>query len=175
LSHQIHNISVLNAIVAWVTLYMLGRTWLEGRGARRHLQLLVTPHVFRYLGLVALAPHLFDMRSLGFGDGYHALVGYGDWTSGLLALAALWLLERDSSIALPVVWVFNTVGLADFLNAGLRLAPSLTSPALIGDLGWVLFTIYLPMLLVSHLAIYRVLWQLRGGRLTLAHAAAVRP
>jgi hypothetical protein len=77
--------------------------------------------------------------------------------SGILALIALALLMAKSRLAIPAIWVFNIVGLADFMNAGLRLAPMIDDPAMIGDLGWLLFTFYLPMLVISHIAIFFVL------------------
>jgi hypothetical protein len=55
-------------------------------------------------------------------------------------------------VARQALWVFNIVGLADFANAGLRIAPAIKDPAIIGDLGWVVFTVFLPMLIVSHVA-----------------------
>jgi hypothetical protein len=153
----LHLISMTNALAAWGMVYWLIRPRLMAWGRDGHLKALIAPHLFRYLGLIALIPVLFDMRSLGFGDGYHAIVGYGDFASGLLALLSLVLLQRRSAFATPVIWLFNIVGLADFMHAGLQLAPAITDPAIIGPLGWPVFTVYLPMLIVSHLAIFDVL------------------
>jgi hypothetical protein len=153
----LHLISMANAILAWGMVYWLIRPRLIAAGRDTHLKALIAPHLFRYLGLIALIPALFDMRSLGFGETYHAIVGYGDFGSGLLALLSLYLLQRRSALAIPVIWIFNIVGLADFMHAGLQLAPAITDPAIIGPLGWPVFTIYLPMLIVAHLAIFDVL------------------
>lgn len=166
---QLHVVSVANALIAWTVVYLMLRPALSVAGRRVHLMVLVAPHMFRYLGLVALAPHLFDMRGLGFSDAYHALIGYGDWLSGLLSLVALALLAVRSRLAIPAVLLFNIVGLADFANAGLRLAPAVTDPALIGDLGWILFTVYLPMLLVSHVAVFVVLLTPQDNKRNGAH------
>jgi hypothetical protein len=153
----LHIISMANALFAWAMVYWLIRQRLLAAGHETHLKALLAPHLFRYLGLIALIPALFDMRSLGFGETYHAIVGYGDFVSGLLALLSLCLLQRKSAAAIPVIWFFNVFGLADFLHAGLQLAPAIKDPAIIGPLGWPVFTIYLPMLIVSHLAIFSVL------------------
>lgn len=42
---------------------------------------------------------------------------YGDLATGLLAVVALVLLQRGATRAVPLVWVFNTVGSLDLLNA----------------------------------------------------------
>lgn len=142
---QLHNLSLVNAIAAWTTVYLLLRPRLARESVATHLTVLLVPHLFRYLGLIALIPSLFDMRSLGFSDTYHAIVGWGDFASGLLALAAIWLVQRQSRFALAGVWLFNVIGTADFLHAGLQLAPRISDPSVIGPLGWPVFTVYLPI------------------------------
>src|SRR5215469_10587271 len=42
---------------------------------------------------------------------------YGDLTAALLALAALAPLRYESVVALPMVWLFNVVGVLDLLYA----------------------------------------------------------
>lgn len=160
---HVHNISTANALLVWAAIYFVLRPSLNRAGKQAHLAALIAPHLFRYLGLITLLPHLFDVRALGFDDAYHAQIGFGDWTSGLLALLALALLGARSVLAIPAIWLFNIIGLADFLNAGLRLAPMISNPAVIGDLGWILLTFYLPMLVVSHIAIFVAL--LSPGRI----------
>lgn len=167
----LHLISIANALVAWGVVYLMLRPALNRMDRDKHLMALIAPHLFRYVGLIALIPSLFDMRSLGFDDQFHAIIGYGDWISGLLALVAIGLLAAKSRLAIAFVWLFNIVGLADFANAGLRIAPAIKDPAIIGDLGWIVFTVFLPMLIVSHLAIFTALVQ--GSRRTQpAHAPA---
>jgi hypothetical protein len=156
-NHQLHNISIVNALIAWGLVYFLARPSLNRAGHDTHLIVLISLHLFRYLGLIALIPSLFDVRALGFNDAYHAQIAYGDWISGLLAIAAILSIQLKSRWAIPITWFFNIVGIVDFLNAGLQLAPKITDPAIIGDLGWVVFTVYLPMLVVSHFAIFYLL------------------
>ena len=154
----VHLVSMANALLAWAVVYWLIRPALVRAGPTTHLAALTAPHLFRYLGLVALVPALFDMRPLGFGETYHAIVGYGDWISGLLALATIVLIKAQSRHVVAAATAFNLVGLADFAHAGLQLAPKITDPSIIGDLGWILFTVYLPMLMVSHIAALWLLW-----------------
>jgi hypothetical protein len=157
ISHQLHNISIANALVSWGLIYLLVRPALNRAGQETHLTVLISLHLFRYLGLIALIPSLFDVRALGFSDAYHTQIAYGDWISGLLAIAAILSIRSKSRWAIPIIWFFNIFGIVDFLNAGLQLAPKITDPSIIGDLGWVVFTVYLPMLVVSHFAIFYVL------------------
>jgi hypothetical protein len=156
-NHQLHNISIANALIAWGLVYFLVRPSLNRAGRDTHLVVLISLHLFRYLGLIALIPSLFDVRALGFSDAYHAQIAYGDWLTGLLAIPAILLINAKSRFATSMTWLFNIVGIVDFTNAGLQLAPKITDPAIIGDLGWVVFTVYLPMLVVSHLAIFYLL------------------
>jgi hypothetical protein len=158
----LHLISMTNALAAWAAIYLIFiRPNVSGG---RLLKLLIVPHLFRYLGLIALMNPLFPVRSLGFSEGYLTLVGWGDFTAGLLALAALVALHRKASFALPLVWLFSVVGFVDFANAGLQMAWPLTAdPTAVGPLGWVVLTIYFPMLIVSHLAIFDLLIRHRAS------------
>jgi hypothetical protein len=127
---------------------------------RSHLLVLTAPHLFRYLGLVALYPALFPVRSLGFSDTYLAIIAWGDTAAGWLALLAFVALVQGWQTARALTWTAHLWGLADFLNAGLSMALPLTSdPSALGPLGWLLMTLYLPMLLVAHVAALTVLWQ----------------
>jgi hypothetical protein len=153
-------LSTANALVAWAAVYLifLRPRWVPDR--RTHLMALVAPHLFRYLGLIAVYPALFPVRSLGFDESYLAQIAWGDFGSGLLALVALVALARRSRFAVAWVWLFNIVGLVDFANAGLSMTTRLAAdPSAVGPLGWVLLTVYLPMLMVSHVALFFVLLQ----------------
>lgn len=69
--------------------------------------------------------------------------------SALLALLSLVALRRGSSLALPLVWVFNVVGTLDLLNA-LRHANAI--PTL--GATWYIPTFFVPLLLVTHVMIF---------------------
>jgi hypothetical protein len=74
---------------------------------------------------------------------------YGDLVTGLLALLALFALQRGSARAELLVWTFNIVGTIDLLNAlrHLDVAP------LFGA-AWYVPTFLVPMLLVSHALVF---------------------
>jgi hypothetical protein len=166
----LHILSAANATLAWAALYLiLIRPGLAG-DPRRHLMWLTAPHLFRYLGLAALYPALFPVRDLGFSEDYLAQIAWGDTVAGWLALATLIALAARWRLAVALAWLFNVVGLADFLNAGLSMAlPLAADPASLGALGWILLTFYLPLLTVLHIASFALLW--RQGR--TIHAANV--
>lgn len=81
---------------------------------------------------------------------------YGDLATGLLAVVALVLLQRGATRAVPLVWVFNTVGSLDLLNAlrHVDVAP------LFGA-AWYVPTFLVPLLLVSHVMVFSRLLRTR--------------
>lgn len=153
----LHLIANTMGILSWGLVYIMLKPGLEQRGFAVHAQALLAPQMFRFFGLIALIPAFFDMRSLGFGDTFHAIVAWGDFGSGVLAMLAIVALRGGWSSARGLVWLFNIVGTIDLLYAAGQLAPSIHDPALVGPLGWLIFAIYLPMLVVSHVALFRLL------------------
>jgi hypothetical protein len=158
----LHLFSTANALTAWTVLYLIFLRPAFAADPRRLVMLLIAPHLFRYLGLVAFYPELFPVGRLGFQPDYLAQVAIGDTVAGLLGLLALLALALRWRGAFALVVLFSAVGLLDFANAGLSMALELSAdPAALGPLGWVLMTLYLPMLTVSHLAILGLLPALR--------------
>ncbi len=120
--------------------------WLARLAAPAALSILIAPHAFRHVGLSFLVPNL---NAGGLSEAFATTAGYGDLASAFLAIAALITLHRRAAIALPLVWVFNTVGTVDLLNA-LRQADA------IGYFGptWFIPTFFVPLLLVTHVMIF---------------------
>lgn len=92
---------------------------------------------------------------------------YGDFASGLLALLSLVALRRGWSLALPLVWLFNSVGTVDLLNA-LRQAEAV--PHL--QTTWYIPTFWVPVLLVTHVMVFARLVTHSQGKPAVAGAAA---
>jgi len=160
----LHLFSTANALAAWTVLYLVFLRPAFAADPRRLVMLLIAPHLFRYLGLVALYPELFPVGRLGFEPAYLAQVAIGDTLAGLLGLVALLALALRWRGTLALVVLFSAVGLLDFANAGASMALTLSAdPAALGPLGWVLMTFYLPMLTVSHLGILALLPALRSA------------
>jgi hypothetical protein len=155
---NLHIVSAALALISWTTIYLVFVRPAAAHDRDLHLKILIAPHLFRYLGLITFFPALFPVQGLGFSPEYLAQIGLGDAISGVLALIALIALATRAPGAILLVWVFNIAGMADFANAGLSMMGKLSAdPASVGPLGWVLLTFYLPMLTVSHLAIFGVL------------------
>ncbi|HAH09349.1 MAG TPA: hypothetical protein DCL48_04525 [Alphaproteobacteria bacterium] len=155
---NLHVVSAALAIISWTTIYFVFVRPAVAHDRDLHLKVLIAPHLFRYLGLITFFPVLFPVQSLGFSPEYLAQIGLGDAISGVLALIALIALAVRMPGAVLLVWIFNIVGMADFANAGLSMMGKLSAdPSSVGPLGWVLLTLYLPMLTVSHFVIFWVL------------------
>jgi hypothetical protein len=111
---------------------------------------LVLLHTFRSAGLVALLPQVMG----GAVPPVFAVpAAYGDLLTAVLALLAAFMLRLRPDFSLPFVWLFNLVGIVDLLYA-------LYEGAMIGlpdfHLGvyWFIPTLYVPLLLVSHVIIF---------------------
>jgi hypothetical protein len=154
----LHIVSTANALIAWTAIYLVFLKPAYAGDRDGLLKLLTALHLFRYLGLIALYPALFPVRDLGFTDSYLAQIAWGDTVTGWLALPALIALHLKARFAIPLVWVFNILGILDFANAGVSMAlPLMQDPAAVGPLGWVLLTFYLPLLMVAHIAAFHLL------------------
>jgi hypothetical protein len=137
---------VIAALYVWPRLRMMDRD--------RAVLALVAPHLlFRSLGLSFL---VVGVVSASLPAGLSRPAAYGDLVAGLLAIVATLALSRRASWAMPVVWLFNIWGAADFLFAyyqglTLRIDP--------GALGAAFFipTAIVPPLLVTHALIFRLL------------------
>lgn len=152
---NLHVLSAALALITWTTIYLVFVRPAVVHDRDLHLKVLIAPHLFRYLGLITFFPALFRVQGLGFSPDYLAQIGLGDAISGILALSALIALASRAPGSILLVWIFNIVGLADFANAGLSMMGRLSGdPSAVGPIGWVLLTFYLPMLAVSHLAIF---------------------
>jgi hypothetical protein len=73
-----------------------------------------------------------------------------------LAFASIVALRRDWRVAIPLVWVANTWGFVDLLN-GVRGVVQLNVPSFNLATLWYVYTFYAPLVVVSHLTIFRIL------------------
>jgi len=142
----------------WPTLRTLPRE--QALGA------LLTLHTFRFVGLVFLVPGVVapDLPAA-----YARPAAYGDFTAAILALLALAVLR--TSFGTAAVWLFNIWGAADLLYAFYNGVIRVELPP--GSLGAGFFipTTIVPLLLITHAMIFRLLLQARrtapdrsGGR-----------
>jgi hypothetical protein len=117
---------------------------------------IATVHSFRFFGLVFILPGVVGPN---LPASFATFAAYGDFTTGVLALLALFAVKIR-----PLFWslvvAFNVVGAADILIDYYH-ATRVGLPALAGQLGstYVIPIIYVPVLMITHaVSIY---WLLR--------------
>ncbi len=120
--------------------------WLKTIPQLQGLFWLTMPHAFRHIGMVFLVPGVVAQP---LPDGFANPAAYGDLAAALLALLALVALQKASTAAMPMVWIFNIVGTVDLLNA---LRHDEVVP-LFGA-AWYIPTFIVPLLLVTHAMIF---------------------
>jgi hypothetical protein len=127
-------------------------------------------HSFRFIGLAFLVPGVLSSDLPG---AYARPAAYGDLIAALLALLALAGLQ--SRLGIVLAWVFNVWGSADLLYAfyqgviGVGLEP--------GQLGAAYFipTVVVPLLLITHGLVFRLLLQGDGVAATRDSQHAAEP
>ena len=86
---------------------------------------------------------------------------YGDLAAATLALLALWPLRAGKPVALPMVWLFNVVGLLDLVYANISTFKDHVDPTYLG-VSYYLAVLNVPAMVVVHVLIFAYL--LRRGR-----------
>lgn len=130
---------------------------LRERASPEDLKPILLLHGFRFLGLAFLAP---GVVSPALPAAFAVPVAYGDLVSAMLALLALSVLGTRAGAA--VTWVFNVFGTADLLFAfylGARISLP-DSQGLLGA-GYFVLTAYVPILLITHGLVFRILLRSR--------------
>ena len=132
---------------------------------------IATLHSFRFFGLVFIVP---GVVSPDLPQGFATFAAYGDFATGVLALLALALIRIR-----PVFWglvvAFNLVGAGDLL-IDYYLAIMAGLPAVAGEFGatYVIPIIYVPILMITHVASLCLLLQAaRGVQTPAVRTAAV--
>lgn len=156
-----HIVGYLFGLAGFVSIYLAVRPSLMAAGRDVHLKALIPIHFFRFFGLTAMLPGVFDLAPAGFSEAYLFQIMAGDVMAALLALLSFALLLARSRVAVAAVWIFNIFGTLDYFNAGARVTPAIHDANILGPFGWIVMTVFLPAWLVSHLAIFIVL--IAGG------------
>ncbi len=110
-------------------------------------------HAFRYVGMTLLVSGMIDPKLPGE---FLSSAAYGDLLEAALALASIFALRNNWRFAIPLVWVANTWGFVDLLNA-LRSVLVVNLPTFNLSTIWYIYTYFGPMVVVSHLMIFWVL------------------
>jgi hypothetical protein len=134
--------------------------WLRSLPREQALNALVVPHLFRFIGLGFLMPGVVS-PAMPHSFALHA--AYGDLATTLLAVIATMALSARASWAIPVTWLLSVVGTVDLLYAyydglfGVGLAPGVMGAAVY------IPTVLVPLLLVTHVMMFRVLLRATGA------------
>ncbi|MGL5835384.1 MAG: hypothetical protein ACRC1Z_19465 [Waterburya sp.] len=142
-------LSIIVGTAAWAVLIWMNWDRLQPGGHKRIISFLASIHVFRYVGLVALVPIHFDPEPFGFTHTYLQQVAYGDTIAAVLAILTIIAVRQDWKLASTLTWAFFLEGTIDTLNAGPNFVLHITNQNLVGAMGWLILTIYVPVLIVS--------------------------
>lgn len=153
-----HLVGYTFGMAAFALIYWSLRRPLVELGRDVHFKALIPIHFFRYFGLTALLPGVFNLAPAGFSQDYLFQIMAGDVLVAALALISFALFQIGSSFRIGFVWIFNVVGTLDYLNAAARVTPSIHDANILGPFGWIILTVFLPAWLVSHIAIFSVLF-----------------
>jgi hypothetical protein len=156
-SAYFHLVGFTFGLAAFAMIYWSLRSTLIANGRDAHLKALTSIHFFRYFGLTALLPGVFNLSPAGFSQGYLTQIMAGDVAVAALALLSFALLQTRSSWRIAFAWIFNVLGALDYLNAAARVTPAIQDANILGPFGWIIVTVFLPAWLVSHIAIFSVL------------------
>jgi len=144
----------LQVVLSLVGYSLIARFYVAPRLAALPLPAALTPllllHAFRHLGMVFLVPAVVGPE---LPPAFAVPAAYGDLLAALLALLAIAALRMEWPLAIALVWVFNTVGLLDLVNAfyqGLRNNVQLGA-------AYYIPTFVVPALLVTHAMIFAML------------------
>jgi hypothetical protein len=148
-------------MAAFAMMYWSVRSRLVEMGRDAHLKALIPIHFFRYFGLTALLPGVFNLAPAGFSQDFLFQVMAGDVLIAVLALISFGLMQLGSRLRIAFAWIFNILGRLDYLNATARVTPSIHDANILGPFGWIILTVFLPAWLVTHIAIFSVIMSKR--------------
>jgi hypothetical protein len=121
---------------------------------------IATLHSFRFFGLVFLMPGVIGPN---LPPSFATFAAYGDFATGVLAMLAL-LTVKIRPVFWPLVVAYNVVGVSDILTDYYH-ASLAGLPAVAGELGatYAIPIIYVPLLMITHVAAFYFLLRPAGG------------
>ncbi|OBQ71261.1 hypothetical protein [Mesorhizobium erdmanii] len=125
--------------------------WLGSMDRGAAQRAIATLHSFRFFGLVFILP---GVVSPDLPASFATFAAYGDFATGVLAMLAL-LAARIRQLFWPFVVAFNIIGTVD-LVVDYYLAIQADLPAHAGLFGaaYVIPVIYVPLLMITHIAAF---------------------
>jgi hypothetical protein len=164
IDNHIMYVSVGIGLLAWATILRINWNRLTKQGFAALFTFLASIHLFRLIGLIALLPQHLDPEPFGFSHAYLMQVGWGDAIAAVLAAIAIWAVLGRWRGAMIWAWAFVIEGTLDTLNAGPQFILAIHDQTLVGALGWLILTIYVPALLVTEAVLVWLLFKRSFGR-----------
>lgn len=165
----IFRIQLVLGYVAWVLCFR-AYVWprLKSTDMVAAQRAIATLHSFRFFGLVFILPGVIGNLPASFGP----FAAYWDLATGVLAMLAL-LTVRVRPVFWSFVVAFNVVGIVDLILDYYH-ATVAGLPAVAGQLGaaYVIPIIYVPLLMITHVAAFYLLVRQPNAVRVLAGSAA---
>ena len=156
----IFRVHLIFGYVAWLLCFSAYIwPWLKSMSPIQAQRAIATLHSFRFFGLVFIIPGVVGPS---LPPGFATFAAYGDFATGILAILAL-LTFRIRPLFWLFVVAFNLVGGADLITDYYHAIHS-GLPALSGQLGsaYVIPIIYVPLLMITHVASFYFLIHQKG-------------
>lgn len=158
-NNQLHYF--ISYAAAFVAFGCIGKWYLwpalKDRRPRTALTPLLLHASFRANDLMFLMPGLVSSE---LPKAFAIPTAYSDLTAALLALLALWPIRAEKSVAMPLVWLFNIVGLLDLIYANISTFKDHVDPTYLG-VSYYLAALNVPAMVVVHVLIF--VYLLRPG------------
>ena len=123
-------------------------------------------HAMRHLGVMFVSP---GVASPDIPWQFAWPAAAGDFITAVLAMLALTLVQRKSSLAIPALWIFNVFGTLDFASS-IILSRFFSAFNYLGAAYWIP-AFWVPMLIVGHFIIFKMLGMLKRREITLERQA----
>jgi len=150
--------------VAFLVFGLIGKwhVWpaIKDRAPKVALSPLLLYACLRVNGLMFLMPGLVSPE---LPSAFAAPTAYGDLTAVMLALVALACLRYENALAVPMLWVFNVVGLLDLTYANISTFKDHVDPAQLGT-SYYLAVLNVPAMVVVHVLIFAYLLRRRATK-----------
>jgi hypothetical protein len=151
------NILTLNLVFSTLVFGIAARLYITpklapGVSPRGVLLPILLLHGLRHLGMMFLAP---GGVYAGVPQAFAVPAAYGDLIAAILAVIAIPAVATGSTLAKPLVWIFNLEGSADLINA-IALATIYAAAPFMGPAYWIP-AFWVPGLLVTHFVTFQIL------------------
>ena len=154
-ANQIH--FFISYAVAFLAFGLIGKWYVWPLIKDRALKSALTPLLLyaclRVNGLMFLMTGLVSPDLPG---AFAVPTAYGDLIAVILALLALACVRFESALAVPMVWLFNVVGLLDLIYANISTFKDHVDPAQLGA-AYYLAVLNVPAMMVVHVLIFAYL------------------